>query len=334
MSFVRSKSGALSRCRGLASTSGADPRRGFTLVELLVVIGIIALLVSILLPTLNQARRSAVTLKCLSQLRQIGTAAMLYTNDNRGYVLPTWGYNTSNKPGDTTAGDPSAPSSEGEVLFWPDFLIAGKSLGLSNAGAVVNANAIAQNPTVFLCPAVEQVKTGMSPNLKSDWARTHQVNNVLIAVNFTRYQVSYGINGIFQADADIPAGKPAFRTMYPSNAIVTSRTGRASTYLKKVSKIRRAAEVAMFFDGRDWNFFERMDNNLIGSRHGRFDRAKWDTSGTVNICFADGHAASVSRSDLPPNTSEVKNAFYALLGDGSEAQLLNKYPGAKFRLDQ
>lgn len=68
-------------------------RRGFTLIELLVVISIIALLISILLPALRNARNAAKNVQCKSGMRQIGLAHALYMADNHDYLAPSV-YNT------------------------------------------------------------------------------------------------------------------------------------------------------------------------------------------------------------------------------------------------
>ena len=59
-------------------------RRAFTLVELLVVIGIIAILIAIIMPALNRAREQSRRVRCLSNMRQLTYAWLMYANDNKG----------------------------------------------------------------------------------------------------------------------------------------------------------------------------------------------------------------------------------------------------------
>ncbi|HEV7298654.1 MAG TPA: prepilin-type N-terminal cleavage/methylation domain-containing protein [Tepidisphaeraceae bacterium] len=133
--------------------------RGFTLVELLVVIGIIALLISMLLPALNKARQSAVKVQCAAQLRQIGQAVTLYTQNERSKnnklgVLPaldrswmgpafTWNYSQPLKWEFQKYLSSLAPGQANRIMFCPAF---GSSATNAQRVGTNNQNLYGYNP--------------------------------------------------------------------------------------------------------------------------------------------------------------------------------------------
>lgn len=72
-------------------------RRGFTLIELLVVIAIIAVLAAILFPVFSAARDSGKKARCLNNLKQLGSAEMMYVDSNNGFYTPMGGYQSGTK---------------------------------------------------------------------------------------------------------------------------------------------------------------------------------------------------------------------------------------------
>ena len=114
----------------------APRKHGFTLVELLVVIGIIALLISILLPALQSARQSATVVACLSNIRQLGLATAGYVSENQS-TLPEAMYNNR---GGLSPAKIDAPA-------WTNF----PNPGLGNTTAV---------PTLYVMPTIGDVLRG------------------------------------------------------------------------------------------------------------------------------------------------------------------------------
>ena len=112
-----------------------NKQKAFTLVELLVVIGIIALLIGILLPALNRARQQAKSTQCLANLRSIGQAAMLYATDNDDAVLPC---SVAGQNGDD---------------YWPILLQQGKYLPRPK---VQDVNTL-DSSSVLMCPSIADI---------------------------------------------------------------------------------------------------------------------------------------------------------------------------------
>jgi prepilin-type N-terminal cleavage/methylation domain-containing protein/prepilin-type processing-associated H-X9-DG protein len=287
-------------------------RRAFTLVELLVVIGIIAVLIGVLLPALNRARDSSRTLKCMSNLRVLGQASLQYSIDNKNCFLPSviWATNEA----DST-----------HVDYWPHLLVYLKYLPKQNISGTsdANANGPISYDSVLVCPSVQG--DFLAPNSAVDGAR-REVSTALqpFALGQPTFFVdwSYGINGysyLTQTVADL----------FPCTAI--SLNGSPQRPLKRRSAIKRSSELVFLFDGKEWNLGNGnlMPARLSGWRHGRWDSTRPEKTGRTNILFMDGHVETFDRRDLPD-----QNAYNSYFGAATPDQLSQAFPYPKWRIDQ
>jgi prepilin-type N-terminal cleavage/methylation domain-containing protein/prepilin-type processing-associated H-X9-DG protein len=233
-------------------------RPGFTLVELLVVIGIIALLISILLPALNRATEAARGVKCLSNLRQLALATVMYNNENRGHYPSC----ATNQPDDWFVWQPLTDITQSALS---------KYLGKAN-------------PEMFRCPSDSELQGHQNQYVYSysaNWMifEPRDYNNVNTKPPpFTAFFGRY-------TGGDLTRERPSLKNTdvrSPDHVIMlvdeSSQTIDDNCW----------APQHYFSDGL----------NLLSNRHDRRSESSTDpNAGRGNAVFCDGHAEFMQRKD-------------------------------------
>jgi prepilin-type N-terminal cleavage/methylation domain-containing protein/prepilin-type processing-associated H-X9-DG protein len=240
--------------------------RGFTLIELLVVIAIIAILAALLLPVLSKAKSASYQAKCVSNLRQWGTAQVMYLDDSRGVFPQT-----------TIAADPpiTPPGYNDKALTWlalTDIQVMSSMEGVQYG---VNAWFNVLPPYIVSKPLWQYSVTGASSSFNS-------TPSIFLCPESARQNV----------DPSIPNGQIVFD--YAMNSKGIPANAPTGTVLKQTAVLRPSAFV-LFSEVRthtsDVPFYGSSGDNqyLLGSPLCYTTRESARHNAGAIITFSDGH---------------------------------------------